>query len=69
MLDQLAKTSLRTTANLSMQIPFDNSYARLGEPFSRAHEPVPVAAPSLLMLNDVLVTQLVLPIPWLRSDE
>lgn len=52
-----------------MQIPFDNSYARLGEPFSRAHEPVPVAAPSLLMLNDALATQLGLPIPWLRSDE
>jgi len=49
-------------------IPFNNSYARLPEPFGAPMQPVPVAAPSLIALNDALAESLGLDPAALRTD-
>lgn len=51
-----------------MQIPFDNSYARLGETFSDRQAPVPVNAPELIRVNNDLASKLGIDIEWLKSD-
>lgn len=48
---------------------FDNSYARLPERFYTKLSPSPVAAPTLLALNDELAAQMGLDAGWLRSDD
>ncbi|WOJ97773.1 YdiU family protein [Congregibacter brevis] len=52
-----------------MPIPFDNSFAALGSPFSTAQEPDPVKDPSLIRINDRLATQLGIDPQWLGSQE
>ncbi len=41
-------------AGMTLTIPFDNSYARLGPAFFSAQHPIPVAAPRLIAFNDDL---------------
>lgn len=43
---------------MTVQIPFDNSFARLGSDFSAPQLPTPVAAPSLVAFNDRLAAEL-----------
>jgi len=52
-----------------MRIPFDNSYARLGEPFSVAQAPEPVRTPSLIRLNEPLARELQLDPDWLAGED
>ncbi|MFK8040900.1 protein adenylyltransferase SelO [Congregibacter sp.] len=52
-----------------MPIPFDNSFAALGSPFSTVQETDPVKAPSLIRVNDSLATQLGIDPQWLGSQE
>ena len=47
---------------------FDNSYARLPDRFYTKMNPTPVAAPSLIALNDSLADQMGLDAAWLRSE-
>jgi len=49
------------------QFPFDNSYARLPERFYTKQAPTPVAAPSILAVNDALAADLGLDAAELRS--
>ena len=50
-------------------LPFDNSYARLPEPFYARVEPMPVAAPRLLRLNRALAAELGLDPDYLAGPE
>jgi uncharacterized protein YdiU (UPF0061 family) len=43
---------------MSMQFPFDNSYAQLGTGFSAVQAPVRVSAPALIAVNRPLATEL-----------
>jgi uncharacterized protein YdiU (UPF0061 family) len=43
---------------MTLHIPFDNSYARLGSPFHLPLAPMPVAAPRLIALNRDLALEL-----------
>ncbi|MGK7755254.1 MULTISPECIES: protein adenylyltransferase SelO [unclassified Roseovarius] len=43
---------------MSLQIPFDNSYARLPDRFFTRQPPVPVKAPQLIAFNEVLAREL-----------
>jgi uncharacterized protein YdiU (UPF0061 family) len=52
-----------------MQIPFDNSYARLPERFFARLSPTPVAAPRLIRLNAALARDLRIDPDWLASPE
>ncbi|EAQ96627.1 protein adenylyltransferase SelO [Congregibacter litoralis] len=52
-----------------MSIPFDNSFAALGSPFSTAQSPDPVKKPSLITVNDELAKQLGIDPRWLASRE
>lgn len=52
-----------------MNIAFDNSYARLGEPFSVRQLPDPVRAPSLIRVNGALAAELGIDVAWLHSDD
>ena len=52
-----------------MQIPFDNSYARLPERLFTRQAPVPVSRPGWIALNDDLARDLGLDPEALRSDE
>jgi serine/tyrosine/threonine adenylyltransferase len=54
---------------MSIRIPFDNSYARLPEPFHVRLNPVPVKAPRLLKLNTGLAGALGLDALALASPE
>ncbi|MFV0360522.1 protein adenylyltransferase SelO [Tropicimonas sp.] len=54
---------------MTLQIPFDNSYARLPERFYVRQPPVPVARPELVLLNRVLATDLGIDPAALQSDE
>lgn len=47
--------------------PFDNSYARLPERFYTRQLPVPVSAPGLIRVNDVLANYLGFDPAWLES--
>jgi uncharacterized protein YdiU (UPF0061 family) len=51
-----------------MQIPFDNSYAALGGPFSTPQNPDPVKAPRLIHSNAALAVQLGIDPQWLSTD-
>lgn len=50
-------------------IAFDNSYARLPEPFYAAVQPDTVPQPELIRLNEALAEDLGLDVTWLRSAE
>jgi uncharacterized protein YdiU (UPF0061 family) len=52
-----------------MQLPFDNSYARLPEHFFTRTAPTPVSAPQLIRVNDAYATQLGIDPDALRSLE
>ena len=46
-----------------MQIPFDNSYAKLPDGFFTRLDPTPVAAPQMLAWNDALAAELAIDEP------
>ena len=50
-------------------IPFDNSYARMPEPFYAAVQPEPAPRPDLIRLNEKLAETLGLDVDWLRSPD
>ncbi len=52
-----------------MQIPFDNSYARLPDAFFASVEPTPVATPSMIRLNFQLAETLGIDRDWLESPD
>ncbi|MDP5053535.1 MAG: protein adenylyltransferase SelO family protein [Congregibacter sp.] len=52
-----------------MSVPFDNSFAALGSPFSSAQMPIPVADPALIRVNTKLAKQLGIDPLWLGSRE
>ena len=52
-----------------MNIPFDNSYARLPGHFFAEQEPAQVPQPRLIRLNKPLAAQLALDAAWLESPE
>ncbi|SFB79315.1 protein adenylyltransferase SelO [Tropicimonas isoalkanivorans] len=54
---------------MPLEIPFDNSYARLPERFYVRQAPVPVTAPELLLLNRALATDLGLDPDSLQTPE
>ncbi|TNC73388.1 protein adenylyltransferase SelO [Rubellimicrobium roseum] len=54
---------------MTLHIPFDNSYARLPDRFYVRQDPVPVAEPRLLALNEVLARDLGLDPAALASPE
>ena len=54
---------------MTVHIPFDNSYARLGSPFHLPLSPMPVAAPRLVALNRDLASDLGLDADALASPE
>jgi uncharacterized protein YdiU (UPF0061 family) len=55
--------------NSGTTLPFDNSYARLGEPFYTRQKPVPVAKPGLIRVNHPLAIHLGLDPLWLESEQ
>ncbi|MGI3776374.1 MAG: protein adenylyltransferase SelO [Janthinobacterium lividum] len=54
---------------MTVQFPFDNSYARLAGPFSTRQVLAPVAQPRLVRLNEALAGELGLDAAALRSEE
>lgn len=52
-----------------MLIPFDNSFAALGPPFSSAQPAVPVEKPGLIRVNTGFAEQLGIDPAWLAADE
>ena len=54
---------------MSLQIAFDNSYARLPDRFFARLAPEPVAAPALLRLNEALAAELGLDPAGLRATD
>jgi serine/tyrosine/threonine adenylyltransferase len=52
-----------------MQIPFDNSYARLPDAFFASIKPTPVAAPTLIRVNSQLAETLGIDQDWLESPD
>jgi len=54
---------------MTVQFPFDNSYARLPPRFYARVDPTPVAAPRLIRLNSVLARELRLDPAFLASPE
>jgi uncharacterized protein YdiU (UPF0061 family) len=55
--------------NTPTPLPFDNSYARLGERFYTRQLPVPVSKPGLIRVNHALARQLGLDPDWLESGQ
>ncbi len=55
--------------NSTIPLPFDNSYARLGERFYTRQLPVPVSSPGLIRVNHALASHLGLDPDWLESDQ
>ncbi|MHA3775172.1 protein adenylyltransferase SelO [Verrucomicrobiota bacterium sgz303538] len=53
---------------MSVQIPFDNSYALLPKRFFARVPPTPVAAPKLIRVNESLASSLGIDPSWLASD-
>jgi uncharacterized protein YdiU (UPF0061 family) len=49
-------------------IPFDNSYARLGDPYSAGQMPEAVRKPALIRVNEALAAELGIDATWLASD-
>ena len=60
---------LRELVCRSMQIHFDNTYARLPERFFAKQGPARVAEPKLIRLNLGLAAQLSMDIAWLQSAD
>ncbi len=56
-----------TNERIGQPIPFDNTYARLPEPFYARIPPTPVKNPELIRLNEPLAADMGLDISWLRS--
>jgi protein adenylyltransferase len=54
---------------MTIQFPFENSYARLPDRFFARVSPTPVAAPKLVKLNRVLALQLGLDPDWLAGPD
>ena len=54
---------------MTLQLPFDNSYARLPPHAFVRHAPVPVAHPTLIALNDDLAASLGISSDALRADD
>ncbi len=54
--------------NLTIELPFDNSYARLGERFYTRQLPEPAPAPGLIRVNRVLASYLGIDPDWLESE-
>lgn len=52
-----------------MNIPFDNSYARLPPAFSTAVEPTPVSAPTMIRVNHSLAAELGINADFLESGD
>ena len=52
-----------------MNIPFDNSYARLPERFFAKQSPAPVPAPTLIRCNHDLAATLTIDHDWLQSED
>ncbi|HEY0214574.1 MAG TPA: YdiU family protein [Paenirhodobacter sp.] len=52
-----------------MTLPFDNSYARLPDRFFAAQTPIPVASPSLILVNRALAARLGLDADWLAGPD
>ena len=55
--------------NSTTPLPFDNSYARLGEHFYTRQLPVPVSNPALIRVNHPLARHLGFDPQWLESDQ
>lgn len=55
--------------NSGTPLPFDNSYARLGERFYTRQKPVPVSSPGLIRVNHPLASHLGLDPGWLESAQ
>ena len=55
--------------NATAPLPFDNSYARLGDRFYTRQLPVPVSNPGLIRVNHALAAHLGLDPQWLESDQ
>jgi len=55
--------------NTTVSLPFDNSFARLGERFYTRQLPVPVSSPGLIRVNHPLARQLGLDPDWLESEQ
>jgi uncharacterized protein YdiU (UPF0061 family) len=55
--------------NSTMPLPFDNSYARLGDRFYTNQLPVPVSKPGLIRVNHTLARHLGIDPDWLESDQ
>ena len=53
---------------MALDIPFDNSYARLPDRFFARLDPTPVANPRLIAVNDALAADLGIDPGALRSD-
>lgn len=51
-----------------MPIPFNNSFAALGSPFSNVQAPDPVKKPALIKVNEPLAEQLHIDPKWLKSQ-
>ena len=54
---------------MTIQFPFDNSYATLPANFYARVAPTPVAAPKLIKLNRLLAEQLGIDPDWLATPE
>nr|MBA3518666.1 YdiU family protein [Hyphomicrobiales bacterium] len=54
---------------MTVQIPFNNTYARLPDRFFAHIAPTPVSGPRLIRLNNQLAVQLGLDPQWLASEE
>ena len=55
--------------NSTTRLPFDNSYAQLGERFYTRQLPVPVSEPGLIRVNHALASHLGLDPDWLESEQ
>ena len=55
--------------DMTVHIPFDNTFARLPDEFFTVQPPSPVAAPKLIALNDALARELGIDPAQLRSPE
>jgi uncharacterized protein YdiU (UPF0061 family) len=55
--------------NLTTPLPFDNSYARLGDQFYTRQLPVPVQNPALIRVNHALAKHMGVDPQWLESEQ
>jgi uncharacterized protein YdiU (UPF0061 family) len=52
---------------VNARIPFDNSYARLGDPSACRAMPEPVRKPALIRVNEALAAELGIDATWLPA--